>query len=86
MTNSDLQSVLGATSATPEQVREAVAINDEARRKALQTSFLVVAGIALLAIFPAKRLPRYVRGELSANDIVIEAKESAPHPSSVDDE
>ena len=48
----------------------AVAINEDARRRALQASFLIVAAISLLAIFPASRLPRYVPGELSAGDIV----------------
>jgi hypothetical protein len=64
--------VLDATAATPEQVREAVAINEDARLLALQASFLIVAGISSLAIFPAARLPRYAPGELSAEDIVGE--------------
>jgi MFS family permease len=72
VTNSELSAVLGATSATPEQVRRAVAINEDARLRALQASFLIVAGISLLAIFPAARLPRYAPGELSAEDIVSE--------------
>ncbi|MDC0669294.1 MFS transporter [Nannocystis radixulma] len=75
VTNDELRSVLGATSATPGQVEEAVAINEDARRRALQASFLIVAGISLLAIFPAARLPRYVPGELSAEDIVSETNE-----------
>jgi hypothetical protein len=32
-----------------------------------------VGPISLLAIFPASRLPRYLPGELSAEDIVSEA-------------
>jgi hypothetical protein len=67
-------SVLGATSATPEQVEQAVAINEDARLRALRASFLIVGAISLLAIFPAARLPRYVPGELSAEDIVSEAE------------
>jgi MFS family permease len=73
VTDHELSSVLGATSATPEQVERAVAINEAARRRALQASFLIVAGISLLSIFPAARLPRYAPGELSAEDIVSEA-------------
>ncbi|GAA5112862.1 MFS transporter [Pseudonocardia adelaidensis] len=73
VTNHELSSVLGATSATPEQVERAVAINEDARLRALQASFLIVAGISLLSIFPAARLPRYAPGELSAEDIVREA-------------
>ncbi len=76
VTNDELRNVLGAASATAEQVEEAVAINEDARRRALQLSFLIVAGIALLSIFPAARLPRYVPGELSAEDIVSEANKS----------
>jgi MFS family permease len=72
VTNHELRSVLGATSATPEQVKRAVAINEDARRRALRASFLIVAFISLLAIFPAARLPRYVPGELSAEDLVSE--------------
>jgi hypothetical protein len=70
--------VLQATSATPEQVEKAVAINENARLRALRASFLIVAGISLLAIFPAMRLPKYVPGELSAEDIVSEAKDPEP--------
>ena len=73
VTNNELRSVLAATSATPEQVEKAVAINQDARLRALRASFLIVGAISLLAIFPASRLPRYVPGELSAEDIVNEA-------------
>jgi MFS family permease len=73
VTNDKLRNVLGATSATPRQVDEAVAINERARLRALRGSFLIVAAISLLAIFPAARLPKYVPGELSAEDIVSEA-------------
>jgi hypothetical protein len=72
VTHTELRSALDATSATPEQVDEAVAANEDARLDALTGSFLIVAGISLLSIFPATRLPRYVPGELSAEDIVSE--------------
>src|SRR5262245_60869821 len=39
VSNDKLRSLLGATSATPEQVEEAVAINEEARLRALRGSF-----------------------------------------------
>jgi MFS family permease len=74
VTNTELKRVLGATSATPEQVEEAVAINEDARLRALRASFLIVAGISVLSIFPAWRLPKYVPGELSAEDIVGESE------------
>jgi MFS family permease len=75
VSNHELRSVLGATAATPAQVDKAVAINEEARRRALQASFLIVASISLLSIFPAAGLPGYVPGELSAEDIVSEVDE-----------
>src|SRR5215471_17067333 len=40
--------------------------------KTSQQSFLIVAGISLLSIFPAARLPK-LPGEVSAEDIVSEA-------------
>jgi hypothetical protein len=50
------------TSATPAQVAEAVRINADARLRALKLSFLLLAGIALLMIGPAVRLPNHHRG------------------------
>jgi hypothetical protein len=58
VSNDELRSALGATPATPEQVEEAVAINEDARVRALRASFLIVGGISLLSIFPAARLPK----------------------------
>lgn len=54
-------------------MQEAVAVNEDARLRALQASFLIVGGISLLAVFPAWRLPKYAPGELSAEDIVSES-------------
>ncbi len=64
ITNDQLETVLGATSATPEQVAVAVSINEEARLRALRASFLILAVISLLALFPALGLPNYVPGEV----------------------
>jgi MFS family permease len=64
VTNAHLKEALARTTATAEQVDEAVAINQEARLRALRASFLILAGIALLAIFPASRLPDYRPGEI----------------------
>jgi hypothetical protein len=72
VTDDELRSRLSAISATPEQVAEAVAVNADARLPALRASLLIVAGISLLAIFPAAGLPKYLPGELSAEDIVRE--------------
>jgi len=72
VSNDQLKDVLSTTSATPEQVDEAVRINEDARLRALRASFLLLALICLLAIFPAAGLPDYVPGELSAEDIINE--------------
>jgi MFS family permease len=73
VTAGELRSKLAATSATPDQVVAAVAVNRESQLRALRASFLIVGAISLLAVFPAARLPRYVPGELSADDIVSES-------------
>jgi MFS family permease len=46
-----------ATDATPDQVTEAQRINTDARLLALKVSFFTLAGLALLAYFPAGALP-----------------------------
>lgn len=70
VTDGELRSELQATSATPEEVREVLAVNTDARLQALRASLLIVAGISLVAIFPSTRLPKYAPGELSAEEIV----------------
>ena len=72
VTDGELRTTLGA-SVTPAQAEAAVAINADARLRALRASFLVVGAISLLAIFPALRLPRYADDELDADEIVGEA-------------
>ncbi len=44
-------------------------INVEARLRALKASFLILAAIALLAIFPAFGLPNYMAGEITPNEL-----------------
>ena len=56
--------MLAGTSATDAEVDAAVAINEEARLHALKVSLLGLAGLALLAIVPATRMPGRIRGEL----------------------
>jgi MFS family permease len=75
VTTSDLKSVLGETSATPEQIEKTVTINEDAQLRALRASLLILGGISLLAVLPAWRLPKYTPGELSAEDIVSEQAE-----------
>jgi hypothetical protein len=64
ISNPQLLETLARTSATPGQVDEAVRINTDARLLALKVSFFTLAGLALLAFFPAGGLPDYIRGEV----------------------
>ena len=67
ISNDRLQTVLAGTTATPEQVAEAVRVNTEARLRALKIGLLIMAGLALLTIIPAGKLPAYRPGELPAD-------------------
>jgi len=72
VSNDQLKTVLSRTSASAQQVDEAVLINAEARLRALKATFILIAGISLLAIFPAIRLPKYAPGKSSSEDIIDE--------------
>ncbi len=64
VTNDQLESYLEETPATEEQVDVAVQINEDARLRALKTSFLILAGLSLLALVPTLGLPAYTPGEI----------------------
>lgn len=64
LTNDALAQRLGETSATADEIAVAVEINADARLKSLQWSLLGLAGLALLAIVPATRMPGRIDGEL----------------------
>ncbi len=64
VSNDRLESSLANTTATPEQLQEAVRINAAARLRSLKLSFLSLAVLSLLMIVPSRRLPRYVPGEV----------------------
>jgi hypothetical protein len=66
VSNDRLLGILQRTTATPQQVDEAVRINTEARLRALKIGLLVMAALALLTIIPAGRLPDYRPGEIPA--------------------
>ena len=68
VSNDHLQSVMERTTATPQQVAEAVRINTAARLRALRDGLLIMAGLALVTIFPAGRLPNYVPGEIPSEE------------------
>ncbi|MBP9502766.1 MAG: MFS transporter [Candidatus Promineofilum sp.] len=63
VSNDHLDEVMAQTTATPEQVAQAVQINETARLRALRASFLILSALALLAIFPAMGLPDYSFGD-----------------------
>lgn len=64
LTNSQLEQALAGTSATEAEVAAAIEINEDARLRSLQLSLLGLAGLALLAIVPATRMPGRIAGEL----------------------
>ncbi len=63
ISNDQLDDVMAQTTATPEQVAQAVSINEMARLRALRASFLILGAFAMLAIFPALGLPDYAPGD-----------------------
>ena len=68
LSNDRLQERLAQTTASPEQVAEAMRINTTERLRALKIAFFVLGLIALVAIFPSTRLPDYKPGELPSGD------------------
>ena len=78
ISNNQLGRILAETTATPEQVGEAVRINTSARIVALKVSLFTLAGLALLAFLPAGALPNYVRGELPGEQASPKPRENNP--------
>jgi predicted MFS family arabinose efflux permease len=74
VSNDRLRSVLEGTSGTPQQIEEAVRVNTEARLRALKIGLLIMAGLALLGVIPAGKLPNYRPGEIPADDAAREAR------------
>ena len=68
VSNDRVQSVMERTTATPEQIAEAVRINTDARLRALRLGFLIMAGLALITIIPAGKLPNYIPGEIPSDE------------------
>ena len=63
ISNDQLDDMMAQTTATPEQIAQAVEINETARLRSLRASFLILGALALLAIFPAMGLPDYSPGD-----------------------
>jgi MFS family permease len=68
VSNDRLRSVMEETSATPQQVEEAIRVNTGARLRALKIGLLIMAALALLAVIPASRLPDYLPGEIPSDE------------------
>jgi MFS family permease len=66
LSDAQLRDRLKGTTATPEQLAEALRINSEARIRALKIGFMVLSGLALIALFPCRWLPAYRPGEIPA--------------------
>jgi MFS family permease len=64
VSNDRLRAMMERTTASPEQVTEAVRVNTEARLTALKIGLLIMACISLLTILPASRLPAYKPEEI----------------------
>lgn len=62
-----LRTRLANTTANDEEFAEALRINAEARTRALKIGFLLISGLALLAILPCAWLPNYKPGEVPVN-------------------
>lgn len=62
-----LKDRLANTTATPEELAEALRINSDARTRALKIGFVILSGLAVLAIFPCSWLPDYRPGDLPKN-------------------
>lgn len=70
LSNERLEARLEETTATPEQVAEAMRVNSESRLRSLKIAFLIMAALSVLAIFPSSRLPNYRPGELPAGKLL----------------
>lgn len=64
ITNDQLDEVLGETAASPAEVDKSVRIYEDARLRALKITMLVLAGLALLAVVPAGRMPGFSTEDL----------------------
>lgn len=69
VSNDDLDEFLEEIDLTPQQEATVVDINVNARLQALKISFLVLAGIAILAIVPSGGLPDYLAKEVPADKL-----------------
>jgi len=67
LSNARLEERLKSTTATPEQITEAMRINEDARLRALKIAFFALGLVSLLAIFPSRQLPDYRPDEVPSD-------------------
>lgn len=67
MTDAQVTTRLAETTATAVEIEKALEINAEARIRALKIGFMVMSGLALLAIVPCSWLPDYKPGDIPAD-------------------
>ena len=67
LSNARLEERLKSTTATPEQITEAMRINEDARLRALKIAFFALGLVSLVAIFPSRQLPDYRPGEVPSD-------------------
>lgn len=67
VSNERLLGALQRTTATPAQVEAAMAVNVESRLASLKMVLLLMSGVALLLILPARMLPDYKPGDIPDN-------------------
>lgn len=68
LSNDRLEERLKQTTATPEQIDAAIAVNETTRLRALKVAFAILGTLAVLAIFPCGMLPDYKPGEIPDED------------------
>ncbi|MGL3807705.1 MFS transporter [Paeniglutamicibacter sp. R2-26] len=64
MTNAQLEAAIGERAGSDAELAAALEVNADARLRSLQLSLLGLAGLALLAIVPAGRMPRHLQDGL----------------------
>jgi predicted MFS family arabinose efflux permease len=77
VSNDRLRTVLSQTTASPAQVEEAVRVNTETRLRALKIGLVILAGLAMLAIIPASRLPNVIPDEIAGGGRQARRKSSS---------
>jgi MFS family permease len=82
ISNERVEAILEGTSASKEEIQQALAINAESRLRAIKIGFLCLSALALLAIVPCAWLPNYRPGDIPAEGEEDHAAAGASRPAS----